>query len=162
MAGRDGRLDAPQFHNVPVRGAFRRPLPPWHWDQLLNKVRQRPGEEAVVARYSQGTRRDTKLARARDMEQLRRGLNARYPMERWRIMGRMVPDTWYHRVIVVVFDGYYASEEERAADLFARADAARAIFAKREDNQGRRQMEARAKSLERALRPIRGRDTAVG
>ena len=39
-------------------------------------------------------------------------LQRRYPMERWEVHARMVPDTWYHRLLTLTFRGYYSSVEE--------------------------------------------------
>lgn len=109
-----GRLDEPQFHDVPARGAFQPPARPWDWGPIVDAVRKRPGEEAIVARYEVRpgvTRRDTRLARSRDANNLRMGLLRRYPLERWRVSCRMEPRTFYTRLITLTFLGYVTEEE---------------------------------------------------
>lgn len=113
-----GRIDKARFHDdIPPPHVWKRwswLFVPWPWTSIVEQVRERPGEEAIVAHYRTGTRRDTKLARQRDSNNLRVGLARRFPLERWAIKRRTVPDEWNHRLLVLQFLGYWASEQEAA------------------------------------------------
>lgn len=127
MASSDGPspewLQDPEFHGVPAHGEWREPPKPWPWDPIIDKVRARPHQEAIVARYEvrQGvTRFDTLAQRRRDSSELRRGLRRRYPLERWVVREKMQPGTWYTRLLTAEFKGYLTEDERERMDAETR------------------------------------------
>lgn len=152
----DGQLEDPDFDDVPRDRHWTPPAKPWPWDEILEKVRQHPGRPATIALYTTGTRHETHLHRRRDTQNIRRGLRTRYPMERWRIEQRMIPDTWYHRAIVATFLGYYANEAERAREVAEASRRHQRVLDVAEGNRWRAQRQRSQEAL------IRARETATG
>jgi hypothetical protein len=105
-----GRLDRPSFGPIPGRHEFRPPRPPWVWDKLVDAVRQHPHTEMIVASYTRGGKEKTLRDAGRAEFALRMGLRRHYPAEDWSVRARYVPDTWYHRVVILCYNGLRSPE----------------------------------------------------
>lgn len=87
-----------------------RPPPRWPWEEAVDRVRRHPGVPMVVARYTRGGPAVTRKAQINDYNSLRRGLVRHYPAEDWRLQTRTIPDTWYHRMLILTFVGQVTPE----------------------------------------------------
>ena len=146
----EGRQRDPVF-GARLSDRFTPPLAPWPWDTIVARVRERPDEEAIVGVYTKGGRFETARQRDRDEGSLRKGLQRRYPMERWEVHARMVPDTWYHRLLTLTFRGYYSSVEEYDADWAARRRRYAERQGKAQVNKARIQFDRQRQAIQAAL-----------
>lgn len=137
----------------PGRPAGLRPrTSPWH--PILDKVRQRPFEEAIVAIFDKGSPARTRRDQQNAYTSIHRLVAERYPLERWVVMVRTDPSKWNSRQLRVTFMGTYTAEEQEQWRARRRqsTDAARAARrAKRE----RAEIKAREQAMQASRRPPR-------
>ena len=127
-----GKLPKPIYHGVAGKWTANRCRPEhtWAWDEIIAQVREdavarmrrgQPPRDAVIGLYKEGGRERTKADRHRDYISVTKGLQRNFPKERWVVMQRTIPSTWYHRQLVVRFEGFMTDEEAEAERLAHKA-----------------------------------------
>ena len=105
-------LNKPDFGIVPARytGNYKE-MRPFEYEEILEMVRERPGEDAKIAVFTDGGRKATlaqcHAARAR----VWRWLLDNRPLEDWKVMTRLTPGTWGDRELWVTYLGLMTPEE---------------------------------------------------
>jgi hypothetical protein len=136
-------LDRPQYSGIPGPHEFGLKLGrrPSKWHGIVAQVRKdavylmengRESQWAVVALYTKGGREQTWRDRARDRQALGDYLHKKYPLEIWNMRHRTIPDTHYHRQLLLRFGGFM-TEEESAAYWQRRRESQQRRFRKRSE-----------------------------
>jgi hypothetical protein len=124
------------------------------WAPIVEKVRQRPFHDAIVAEYK--TKRgygkraafnDARSARTQILRYL-----TRFPLERWRVSQRTVVDSWHDQQIYLTFFGKYTAEEQAAYKARKRR-----LWDESQERGRVRRAEAEQRARDRAMKQARRR-----
>ena len=124
MSDDDGVMKAPRDTGIPGPRSFSPPDPRFRkrskWADIVAQVRKdavvrmdrgTESQWAVVATYTKGGRDKTRTDRRRDIHSLGSYLRRNYRLEAWDISQRTIPDTWYHRQLLLRFGGFLTEAE---------------------------------------------------
>ena len=115
MSENAGKLEKPEFGVLPVRASGNYVPRPFDYEDLLDMVRERPGEDAKIAVFKQrGTdvsRKQTLRAVQSARSQVWIWLLRNKPYEAWSVGTRTTPETWGDRELWVTYLGEMDQEE---------------------------------------------------
>ena len=83
----------------------------FEFEDLLEMVRQRPGEEAQISEYKGSNRKKVHQEARASRARLWRYLTTRYPLEEWTVRVYPTPDTWCDKELWVCYRGVMTPEE---------------------------------------------------
>lgn len=166
MVGDGEILTEPDYEGVAAPRSFQSPKhKQGKWEGVILKVRAdavdriEQGLEpqwAVVALYTKGGKTQTMKDRTRDRTYLSAWLCKHHRLEVWTVNVRSIPDTWYHRQLLLKFGGFM---DEAQAEVYwqARREAAAVVVAAKSANAAKRKAREEAEQRDRAIRALRER-----
>lgn len=108
---KDHFIERPIFGVPPEQEHLLKPVVRFEFEDLLDMVRERPGEWAKIAVYKGSNRKkilnEARASRAR----VWRFLQTQCPLEEWKVSVRPTPDTWCDRELWCKYVGTMTPEE---------------------------------------------------